>query len=541
MSPLQKILASVLTLAVCALAAPEANAKPPLSAALAALPASTADHSQFKELQREFESGSELTRACLSCHNQAAKQVHASKHWKWEFVNGKTGQTLGKRHVVNNTLMSIAANGPYCARCHISNEWTEAKFDFTDPNQVDCLACHDTTGTYTSMKMHQLRSKCSACHVEFDKSKARNVVRRPDFGELGRHVGKPSLQTCGACHFNSDGGNGIKHGDLDSSLLNAAPELDAHMAKDGAGLTCFNCHKTRRHQTLGSRYAPQSKDPKGKNVLGGSRATCESCHGLAPHPKTANAKLNDHVDRIACQTCHIPAIARGGVPTKTRWDWSSAGRLDKAGKEIITRDDKGRIIYSTQRGSAEWAENLVPDYVWFNGEVKYLTLNDKINPAGTVRLNVLSGGPDDPKSRIWPVKTLRGKQPIDAENATLVGVRLFGKDENAFWEAYDWNKAIAASMADAGRPFSGKVGFVETEMRIPVNHMVAPESGALSCGDCHSRNGRMATVPGIYYPGRGIYWLIDLLGLLLVGGALAGVLAHGALRIAVKFRKSGKA
>ena len=47
----------------------------------------TADHSKFKELQREFKSGPELTKACLSCHTEAAGQIHRTKHWKWEYLS----------------------------------------------------------------------------------------------------------------------------------------------------------------------------------------------------------------------------------------------------------------------------------------------------------------------------------------------------------------------------------------------------------------------------------------------------------------------
>lgn len=32
----------------------------------------TADHTKFKELQREFASGPDVTKACLSCHTEAA-------------------------------------------------------------------------------------------------------------------------------------------------------------------------------------------------------------------------------------------------------------------------------------------------------------------------------------------------------------------------------------------------------------------------------------------------------------------------------------
>ena len=506
----------------------------------ASLPSSTADHSNFDVLQKRFKSGQELTKACLSCHNLAAKQVHASTHWNWEFPNSKTGQLLGKRNILNSTLIAISSNESYCALCHISNEWNDERLDFTAEEQVDCLACHDTTGTYASNKMHRLRVKCSACHVEFDKSKAREVVRKPNFAELAKHVGKPTIQSCGSCHFYSDGGDGLKHGDLDSSLATATRDLDVHMAKDGLGYTCTTCHRAELHQMRGNRYAPKSKDVTGMDVVGGSRATCESCHGLAPHPESANVKLNDHVDRIACQTCHIPALARGGRPTKTYWDWSTAGRLSEKGKAIVEKDDKGRIIYSSQRGSGQWAENLAPDYIWFNGQIEYLTMDDTINPADIVRLNILSGAPDDPESRIWPVKTLRGKLPIDAKNATLVAARLFGKKNDAFWKAYDWPASIGAGMKAAGRDFSGKVGFIETEMSIPINHMVAPAKDALACVSCHSRNGRMANVPGIFMPGRGTSSIVDGLGILLVSGSLLGVFGHLALRALMRRRHNGK-
>ena len=51
----------------------------------------TADHSKFEILQQEFKSGPEVTKACLTCHTEAADQVHNSIHWKWEFKNEGNG------------------------------------------------------------------------------------------------------------------------------------------------------------------------------------------------------------------------------------------------------------------------------------------------------------------------------------------------------------------------------------------------------------------------------------------------------------------
>ncbi len=501
----------------------------------------SADHSSFDVLNKDFASGLELTKACLSCHNQSAKQVHTSPHWEWSGLNSKTGQTVGKKNVLNGLLMTISSNEPYCTLCHISNKWTEDTFDNKAEEQVDCLACHDTTGTYALKKMHQLRAKCSACHVDFDKSKARDVVRKPDLTKLAKLVGKSSVQTCGSCHFFSDGGDGVKHGDLDSSLFSATKEVDIHMAKDGEGYDCTTCHKTEKHKMQGSRYMPASKDIRGMDVVGGSRATCESCHGIEPHPETVNDKLNDHVARIACQTCHIPALARGGVPTKTYWDWSTAGRLNDEGKAIIEKDGQDRVTYSSQRGSSQWEENVVPDYIWFNGRIEHLTLTDTIDPSGVVQLNSFAGSSDDPESRIWPVKVLRGKQPFDSENMTLVTAHLFGKEGDAYWKAYNWEESIDTGMKAAGLEFSGKVGFVETEMRIPINHMIAPAKDSLQCESCHSKNGRLADVPGVHMPGRGANPIIDYLGIFLILFSLAGVIGHATLRVVLRHRNNRKA
>ena len=95
----------------------------------------------------------------------------------------------------------------------------------------------------------------------------------------------------------------------------------------------------------GSRYQVNAKDTLGIDVPGHtdfSRASCESCHGSTPHDRQ---KLDDHVDTLACQTCHVPAFARGGVATKMWWDWSTAGRLDA--------DSTGLMLWSTDRRFVE--------------------------------------------------------------------------------------------------------------------------------------------------------------------------------------------
>ena len=80
---------------------------------------STADHSKFEQLQRNFATGPEVTEACLECHTEAAKQVHATKHWTWEFVNPNTKQRLGKKNVINNVCTATKSNQSFCSACHV--------------------------------------------------------------------------------------------------------------------------------------------------------------------------------------------------------------------------------------------------------------------------------------------------------------------------------------------------------------------------------------------------------------------------------------
>ena len=62
---------------------------------------STADHTKFKVLQQDFKAGPEVTKACLTCHTEAALQIHKTYHWTWESTAGSQ-KGVGKKNVLNN-------------------------------------------------------------------------------------------------------------------------------------------------------------------------------------------------------------------------------------------------------------------------------------------------------------------------------------------------------------------------------------------------------------------------------------------------------
>lgn len=500
---------------------------------------STADHSKFKVLDQEFASGPEVTRACLSCHTEAAKQIQQTQHWKWEYLNPETKQRLGKKNVINNFCTSAPSNYAACASCHVGYGWRDDKFDFSVQDNVDCLVCHDHTGKYK--KPSGFAGLPVTKDIEFPPGSGK-IVKGINLKEIAQKVGPTTRSTCGACHFYGGGGDGVKHGDLDSSLEAPSKELDVHMDGKGNNFVCATCHKTDGHQVPGSRYAPTAMDKGAAHIRGEqdktNPATCQACHGQAPHKI---AKLNDHTDKLACQTCHIPAFARGGVPTKMSWDWSTAGKLGPDGKPMVIKDDDGYDTYMTIKGNFKWAENVKPEYIWFNGTVRYTLIGDKIEKGDKpTQINHFEGSATDGKSMIWPIKLFRGKQPYDPVNKTLVITHLAGNDDTAFWTNLNWEKAVAAGMATANRKFSGKVDFIETESMWPITHMVAPKEKAVACVECHTSRGRLEKIDGIYIPGRGrdhAGWL-DMSGWAIAALALLTVIGHGLGRFIAHKRNS---
>ncbi|MCW7754594.1 tetrathionate reductase family octaheme c-type cytochrome [Desulfobotulus sp. H1] len=494
----------------------------------AASTVSTADHSRFEQLKKEFASGPEVTMACLSCHNEAGSQFMKTIHWTWicpESGDGKLGKA-GKS--LNNYCISIPENEARCTSCHAGYGWRDDSFDFSKEENIDCLVCHEQTGTYKKYP--------TAAGYPVDQPTrfpaSGELFEPPDWSAVAQSVARPGRANCGTCHFYGGGGDGVKHGDLDSSLFYPPKELDVHMSEDGGGFACIRCHTTVAHRISGRCYQTPAVEEH-KSLIEDdltSRITCVACHSSSPHAETA--KLNDHTDKVACQTCHIPAYARGGVPTKMLWDWSEAGQL-KEGRPYKVAGDLGRPVYDSQKGVFEWAENEVPEYGWFKGVIRNTLVTDIIDPDTVVGVNYVDTKPSDPNARIYPFKVHRGIQPYDAELNTLVFPKLFGpKGSGAYWSDFDWVVSIQKGMASRDLPFSGEVGFVETTFRYPITHMVAPKDQALSCGECHVREGsRLAGISGVYIPGRDSGGPLSKAGWMLTAFSILGVGLHAFLRI----------
>jgi len=412
------------------------------------------DVSHKEVITGPFSTPQDVTRKCIECHEDVAEAVLHSRHWNWAGdtvdVAGHGRMRIGKINLINNFCVALPSNYPRCTSCHPGYGWKDSTFDFTDPANIDCLVCHDRTGTY---------------------SKPPTAAGMPDpsvdLVYVAQNVGMPTISNCGACHFNGGGGTGVKHGDLDGSLLKATRELDVHMG--GLGFTCTACHTTVDHEIWGGGHSSLAS--------GGNRIACTDCHDNDQKPIHQDTTITRHLDRVACETCHIPEYARE-MPTKMYWDWSTAGQREDE------KDAAGNQIYAKMKGDFLWEEDVVPTYAWFNGSAGYYLPGDVIaDTTMPVMLNRLNGDISDPDARIYPFKVMRGRQIYDTRNGYLIIPKLFG--EGGYWKTYDWDGASRLGMAEAGLAYSGSYGFIDTEMYWGIHHMVTPKEEALTCGDCH--------------------------------------------------------
>ena len=473
---------------------------------------SSVDHSKFVELQKEFKSPQEVTLACLECHNETHKEIMASSHWNWErasYIEGRGIKSIGKKNIINNFCIGTESNEQACSKCHIGYGMTGDQYDFNNKKNVDCMVCHDQSDEYIK-----------------GSSMAGYPARSVNLTKVARSVGNPTKSNCGACHFNGGGGNNVKHGDLETGILGCTREVDVHMAGNGMDLECVDCHRTKHHNITGQLYSVSSN-----NI---NRVTCEECHTNTPH---LYELLNTHTAKVSCQACHIPVYAKVNA-TKMEWYWSAAGKL-KDGKPFFEEDSMGNHSYMSIKGRFRWEKNVKPEYVWFNGNASHYLLGDTLDDSKVVVLNKLYGSHDDPESKIIPVKIHRGDQIYDKEYKWLIQPKLWApnKGDSAYWKDFDWNKAAAAGMKTIGMPYSGKYGFVKTEMYWPVNHMVSPKEASLSCSECHNRtNSRLAALTDFYLPGRDGHDLLDEIGKITILLAVVGVIIHGSARVFSSFK-----
>ena len=423
----------------------------------------------------------EGTLSCLTCHEDEGAEMLDTGHFKWagetDNIIGLEGEVHGKNDLINNFCIANATNEPRCAQCHVGFGYRDASYDFENPLNVDCLVCHDQSGTY---KKGATTAGLPDPGVDLEV-----VVRSITIGS------KPTRKACIGCHAKAGGGDNVKHGDISTDMIATTREFDVHMGVDGADLTCVACHAANHDPKTGEvnhGIAGMSLH----SVNEGEMKQCKDCHGNqdAIHAGTSVEPMlaGERHKRLACQVCHIPAIARA-VSTKTEWYWSTAGQDISP---IPIDPDSGRATYNKKKGSFVWEFNVRPTLRYANGKWNrpIVGLTDKYDSVPIALADPI-GDYTDPKAMIYPFKLMIGDQPVDPVTKTILVPHLFGTDggPNPYWGAYNWTESLIDGAVYTGQDFSGTHVFEATTMLLSVNHEIAPAEKALGfgsrCKDCH--------------------------------------------------------
>ena len=426
------------------------------------------------------------TSQCLNCHGKTGDDVMTTAHWKWEGVSsniaGHEAGIHGKKDLINNFCQAVPSNEGRCTQCHIGIGWKDKTFDFSNPKNIDCLACHDQTGTY---------KKAATTAGAPDPSVNLTAVAQ----SVAMNQGVPPRATCVFCHSRAGGDDNVKHGDISTDMTATTRNYDVHMGTDGGNMTCVACHQVKKDtagNTLSHGIGGMAFHSTDEGVMKG----CTDCHGAVTsiHVGTSVESLVQSHDTLACQVCHIPTIARK-ISTMVDWRWAEAG-LDAAPGTCAPADPAvlpARSTYSKQKGCFTWKNSVRPTLRYYDGKWNRMMVNvndtytslpvDLASPTATYKT---------PGAMIYPFKKMTGNQPGDAVKHLVLIPNLFGNatsDPKAYWVSFNWADALASGAAYTGQPYSGQYEFVETVMLLKVDHEVAPADMAYGkdngCVDCH--------------------------------------------------------
>ncbi len=411
-----------------------------LSPAATAMAATPAEHAA---IQGPFSSLTEVTAACLQCHPRAGADILASVHWRWQRQRSIDGRMVSYAKLDGLTNFGIVAgsNPDRCLACHVSIAPTPETMAAARPETIDCLVCHDTSGSYR-----------------------RGTTPVPaDLLRMARGAGRPGPANCRTCHSPSCGlGAGLERTDFDA---------DIHLSSRGAGMRCQDCHPS------GGRHRMQRRLEKDQGIR---QATgCRACHTDNPHSLD---QLNQHAELISCQTCHIPAAGRTR-PVIIGWNWLLAGKTPG-----LFLDAPGRRAPLLTGGGFLLASGVEPVYRWDDGSDRVYRRGDRIAPDRATILQ--EPGERKPDSRIHPFTVEYGTQLYDAKYRYLISPRL-ATGSGAMFPDKDWETIARAGMNSFRLPYSGRHDFTATVTYRRLDHGTVPASRALGCMDCHGSTTRM--------------------------------------------------
>ena len=441
-----------------------------------------------------YDTPAAVTAKCLECHAaegmDAVNSLHGMKLTPAPNVTNTTGDSQ-KLQEVNTfcTYPNPALAGAACLGCHP----TLGKYENLQAADLDCLRCHNDAykrqfaaetdpAKYYNVTDWQGNAKTyipSATnaqgdfYVEFNTDAMGGLTGL----DLIKGVHKPTTTTCLSCHAKAGGGDWTKRGDIGLSTATASASEDVHLASvanGGAGLTCSSCHVASTHQIPGRGIDLRPTE------AGVAVTTCVECHvgmdsGGGHAAAGKRSEPDRHVQRVSCQSCHIPAFGKGGATELWR-DWTNP-----------------HWNQALCNGQGAWAgeehkvANVVPDHVFFDGTSYVYELGQtlsKVDPiSGYDLVADANGDVNDTlgNSMLVPIKRHQSNMAVMSSGADIGKVIPF----DVVWQ---FMTGLNDEAAENGKAFAGYSGshewkFLEAEMAI--NHGVSPASSVADCTNCH--------------------------------------------------------
>ncbi len=431
---------------------------------------------------------------CAVCHPRALDEVTHSAHWyAASKVRNVKGLPDGSWWGMVNRECALAGTTALA-------NWTAATDGRFTPQSEGCGMCH--IGALPAPPLPAGRQAtaaeaatvdCLVCHAAtYDMSRRKTITAgadgRPVWGqdrslEAALSITRvPTADACLRCHehsFSRDYKRGTPY----------EPDNDVHAA---AGLPCTACHVTRAHLIAKG----QAESDMVANDLLDVPVACAGCHGRSPHRGADADRLNAHVGRIACQSCHVPKVS--GI---VREDWGTP-----------VQDGPGRFSeLSWFDGIPAIAGLWVPTVTIRSGPPDFMWRVP--NTAGQKDAQSWMAFPtatrDSDGAAIYPVRGLTQILLFDrkVKMAQAPGMDFIAKEPGmadfplllapnraVYNTTGDVGRAIAAGMKPGeamGLHWSGEwhAQTVPGTSYISVNHGI--KRMGLACRDCHSPHGVM--------------------------------------------------
>ncbi len=419
---------------------------------------------------------------CRTCHPQQANDVFAAGHYQWQgsapYNTNSPGVKQGKiQNSVNSYCVNILGNwdgidaskNGACSACHIGRGLKPTTTATTEQlDNIDCLLCHQQA----------YKRKRNATTGLFEPDTAAMTIT---MDQAVQTIHRPVRANCLQCHAKGGGGDAVKRGDM--SLAQTATtdrNHDVHMATTGANFNCQSCHKVLNHHIAGSGTDLRVVDYD-------VPVTCVSCHttkeSSAGH---ATAKINDHVKRVACQTCHIPRYGRNASDT-------AATEATEIHRDWTHTHNTTPPLHPART----MANDLLPRYAFWNGYNMTALLYDTATLDAATNAYPTSrpiGGINDTYSKLFPFKYKTASQPYAPNRKQLVAI-----DTRVFFSTGDYVAATQQGLLNMGYPSTEPFTMVTTDTYQLITHTIPPATGnVLACTTCHENTSQM-NLPALGY------------------------------------------